>query len=178
MIDPLRLAPSFWTRSVVDSPNLNLSQWAAYILALSNTESCSRCVYESSLKCGIDLIQFFLLRQPWLLGGWFLMCVTDALLFTSERVTYRTLQTGSLLSLSTVGIDYLESHSVWLRSQDVLMVRLLALYQNGELAPNLSQELFELCFREEAGHSTQDSPHSRSIRKACLHCVWYFDRER
>ena len=55
---------------------------------------------------------------------------------------------------------------------DVLMIRVLALYHNGELSPDASSMLSDGPFREETGYLSVDTPYIRGDGKNHLHCYW------
>ena len=58
------------------------------------------------------------------------------------------------------------------------MIRVLALFQNGQSPSNLLRLSFHFPSREEVSHSTQEFARSRSNCKGCLHCEDYFGIER
>ena len=58
------------------------------------------------------------------------------------------------------------------------MIRVLALYDNGQYAFSDFRELSEYFLREEADHNARDSPRSRSNCKGCPHRESYFDNGR
>ena len=58
------------------------------------------------------------------------------------------------------------------------MIRVLALYQNGQSTFIFCRRPSDLSSREEAGYSTEDYPHPRSDSKDYHHCEGCFDRER
>ena len=65
----------------------------------------------------------------------------------------------------------------WPKEQDALMIRVLALYQNGQSTFNICRAPFDLPSREEAGDSTQDYPRSRSNSKSSPHSECHFGSE-
>ena len=58
------------------------------------------------------------------------------------------------------------------------MIRVLALYQNGQSTFIFCRCPSDLSSRKEAGYSTEDYPYPRSNSKDCHHCEGYFDRGR
>ena len=58
------------------------------------------------------------------------------------------------------------------------MIRVLALYENGQSTSILRRCPSDFSSREEAGYSTEDYPYPRSNSKDCHHCEGYFDRGR
>ena len=58
------------------------------------------------------------------------------------------------------------------------MIRVLALYQNGQSTFNALRASFDFSSREEAGHSTQSYPRPRSNRNGCPRRESHFDGKK
>ena len=55
---------------------------------------------------------------------------------------------------------------------DVLMIRVLALYHNGELLPDAPTMLSDDSLRQETDYLSVDTPYTRGDGENHLHCYW------